>query len=467
MPIGQSERLVRRTRRRLFVVTLGLLALLVVGVGSATAVMGLAALDADVDQALRAAVVAQAAGVSGETSGNDGGEGSNGEDRTEPPETDERPPAAADTFLLVLDPSGRVVQNPSGRTIAALPDPATLAAAAAAGEDLRTIESGGHSLRLLTVPVIRNGALAGFVQGGFVLDLHDSQSRSLIVAVVTVGAMGLVAAAIITLLVTDRALGPIREGFAAQRRFVADASHELRTPAALIRANAEVLQREDLVAADGDPLLTDIIGESDRLGGLVGDLLQLSAWDEMRTTIALTRVDIAATARDTVRGAAALAAERGVLLTVDTGDETAWATADHDRIVQVFLVLIDNAVDHSPAGGPVTVRVRTTAQSVRVDVEDRGPGIPAADLERIFQPFTRLPGTTRHGSGGTGLGLAIARRIVEAHGGSIEASSPAAGGARFTVVLRALAASAGPAARAVHERSHSPVTRGPGGGEES
>ena len=252
-----------------------------------------------------------------ETLGGDGGEATNGDDGAQAPELDDRPPAAADTFMLVLDGSGKVVQNPSGRTVAGLPDATVLAAARSTGEDLRTIAAGSHSLRLLTVPVIRNGTFDGFVQGGFVLDLHDSQSQSLVVAVVTVGVMGLVAAALITLLVTGRALGPIREGFAAQRRFVADASHELRTPAALIRANAEVLQREGLVVAGGGPLLTDIIGESDRLSGLVGDLLQLSAWDEMRTTITPAPVDVAAIARDTVRGAAAMAAERGVPLAVD------------------------------------------------------------------------------------------------------------------------------------------------------
>ena len=465
MAIGQTERLVRRTRRRLFAVTLALLALLVVGVGSATAIMGLAVLDADVDHALQAAVVAQAAGLTAETFGTDG-EATNGEDGSQAPEVDERPPAAADTFLLVLDAKGRVVQNPSGRTIAGLPDSKVLAAAAAAGQDMRTIEAAGHSLRLLTLPVIRNGTTVGFVQGGFVLDLHDSQSQSLVLAIVTVGAMGLIAAALITLLVTDRALGPIRDGFAAQRRFVADASHELRTPAALIRANAEVLQRENLVEADGAPLITDIIGESDRLGGLVGDLLQLSAWDETRTTVSPTPVDIAAIARDTVRGAAAMAAERGVLVTAETGDGAAWSMADPDRIVQVLLVLIDNAVDHSPAGTRVTVRVRATDRSVAIDVEDGGPGIPATELERIFQPFTRLPGAPRHGPGGTGLGLAIARRIVEAHGGSIEASSPAGGGARFTVSLRALA-HASPDGRAGDEKSHSVVTRGAEAGDRS
>ena len=466
MAMGHSERLVRRTRRRLFAVTLGLLALLVVGVGTATAVMGLAALDADVDHALRAAVAAQAATVTSETLGGDGGEAANGDDGNQAPEPDDRPPAAADTFTLVLDGSGRVAQNPSGRTVAGLPDAAVLAAASATGEDLRTITAGSHSLRLLTVPVIRNGALIGFVQGGFVLDLHDDQSRSLVAAVVTVGALGLIAAALITLLVTGRALGPIREGFAAQRRFVADASHELRTPAALIRANAEVLQREGLVAAGGGPLLTDIVGESDRLSGLVGDLLQLSAWDEMRTTITPVPVDVAAIAGDTVRGAAAMAEERGVPLTVDGDDRAAWSMADPDRIVQVLLVLIDNAVDHSPAGAPVTVRVRSSDRSVTIEVEDGGPGIPAVELERIFQPFTRLPGTTRHGSGGTGLGLAIARRIVAAHGGSIEASSPAGGGACFTVVLPVMATT-GSAAEAADERSHTVVTRGAGAGKGS
>ena len=465
MSVDPSERLVRRTRRRLFAVTLGLLALLVVGVGSATAVMGLAVLDADVDHALRSAVAAQAAGLTTETFGTDGGEATNGEDGTQAPEVDERPPAAADTFLLVLDAKGRVVQNPSGRTVAGLPDAKVLTGAAATGEDIRTIEAGGHSFRLLTVPVVHAGAVIGFVQGGFVLDLHDSQSQSLVLAIVTVGVMGLIAAALITLLVTDRALGPIRDGFAAQRRFVADASHELRTPAALIRANAEVLERERLVEPGGAPLLTDIIGESDRLGGLVGDLLQLSAWDEMRTTVSPIRVDVAAIARDTVRGVAAMAAERGVPVTADAAD-AAWSMADPDRVVQVLLVLIDNAVDHSPAGSPVTVRVRAAARSVTIEVEDDGPGIPAGELERIFQPFTRLPGAPRHGSGGTGLGLAIARRIVEAQGGSIEASSPAGGGARFTVTLRAVAP-AGSAGRTGDEKSHSVVTREAGAGDRS
>ena len=150
--------------------------------------------------------------------------------------------------------------------------------------------------------------------------------------------------------------------------------------------------------------------------------------------------DVASVVGDTVRGATALAAERDVRLEVEPSPVEAWGLADPSRLVQLLLILLDNAVDHSPAGGTVTVRVAAHAASggaVTIDVSDEGPGIPMSERERIFVPFTRLAGTTRHGSGGTGLGLAIARRITDAHGGSIEAASPEGTGARFTVSLPA------------------------------
>jgi two-component system sensor histidine kinase CiaH len=425
--LTSTERLLRRTRLRLFVMTLALLTLLVVGVGAATAVMGMSALDADVDRALEAAVQAQVTSLNGEMP--------TGE---EAHETSETPPAVASTVILVLDPAGHVLLNRTGGSLPGLPDVAVLAAAGS-GQDIRTLRTSTGNVRVLTVAVVGDSAVVGYVQSGFDMDLHDQQSRSLVIAIVAVGILGLLGAALITLVVTGRALTPIREGFDAQRQFVADASHELRTPAALIRANAEVLEREALVAEDGRDLLVDIIAEADRLGGLVGDLLQLAAWDETTLVLARGPVDVATVARETVRGARALAAGRGVRLAVEAPGP-APADADRARLVQLLLVLVDNAIDHSPAGGEVAVRVRRVDARIVVEVDDQGPGIAAADRQRIFEPFTRLPGTTRHGSGGTGLGLAIARRIAEAHGGTIEAGSPPAGGARFTVTLPATAA---------------------------
>ena len=422
MAATATDRLLRRTRLRLFATTLALLTLLVVGVGAATIVVATSALDADLDRALEAAVRAQVAALDGELP-----------DGEEQKEGGEHSPAVSDTVLLVLDANGRVLLNRTGQALEGLPDAAALADATD-GLDVRTVATDGVEVRVLTMPVLHDGAPEGFVQGGFDLTLHDRQARSLVLAVLIVGALGLVAAAAIAYVVTGRALVPIREGFEAQRRFVADASHELRTPAALIRANAEVLEREGLVTGDGSALVSDIIGEADRLGGLVGDLLQLAAWDETTLTLSPVALDVASLAADTVRGATALAAERGVGLEMDvTGP--APAVADRDRLTQLLLILVDNAIDHSPAGETITVRVRQAGDDVVIDVDDRGPGIPPAERERIFEPFTRLSGTTRHGSGGTGLGLAIARRIVDAHGGTIRADTPAGGGARFTVTL--------------------------------
>ena len=357
MAMTSTDRLLRRTQRRLFAVTLALLALLVIGVGAATLFVGLSALDSDVDRALSAAVGAQVASLSGELPvGEEGGENA------------EHAPAVAETVVLVLDANGQVLLNRAGHPVPGMPDAAAVAGAAG-GSDFRTIDAGGSPLRLLTVPIAESGQVLGFVQAGFALGLHERQSRSLVIAVLVVGALGLLAAAIITLLVTRRALGPIRESFEAQRRFVADASHELRTPAALIRANAEVLQREDLVAPGGRDLLEDVIAEADRLGGLVGDLLQMAAWDDTSLTLDLAHVDVAEIARGTVRGATAMATERSVRLMADAPGPAA-ADADRERLVQLLLVLVDNAVDHSPPGGEVVVRVRAQAGGVTIEVDD-------------------------------------------------------------------------------------------------
>jgi two-component system sensor histidine kinase CiaH len=427
--MGTTERLLRRTRRRLFAVTMALLTLLVVGVGAATAVVALRVLDSDVDNALIDAVHGRA-----EAAISDGGHG--GPEDADAGADPDRPTGQSDTFVLLLDTSGNVVENRSNYPMIGLPDETALASAAKDGQDLRTITANGVALRLYTVPIVAEGQTLGYVQGGFVLAFHDQVARTLVLAIAAVGAVGLVAAALITLLVTGRALRPVRDGFEAQRRFVADASHELRTPAALIRANAEVLEREALVAEDGRPLVEDIVGEADRLGGLVGDLLQLAAWDEMRLVVAPVVLDAAALTADTVRGATALAAERGVHLAHDASGPVN-ARADRDRLIQLLLILLDNAVDHSPPGTTVSVSVRPAGGRVVIEVEDEGPGIPPAERERIFEPFTRLHGTTRHGSGGTGLGLAIARRITDAMQATIGVSSPEGGGARFTVVLPA------------------------------
>lgn len=420
---------------RLFVLTLGLEVLLVIGIGAATALVTLRSLDADIDRALAASVDAAVASLhdgipSGPASG----------------DSEDAVLAASDTFLLVLDSSGNVISNPSHVNLPGIPDRLGFAAAQADGRDLRTVDTGGTPVRLLTVRILPGDdeeSVNGFVQGGFVLTLHDEQSQSIASAILLAGGIGLIGAAVVTLIVTGRAFVPIRRSFDAQRRFVADASHELRTPAALIRANADVIEREGLVTDDGRPLVADIITEADRLARLVGDLLQLAATDATGIIIEPRPVDLGAVATETVRQARALASGRAVDLVIQVPTPgSAVVSGDRDRLVQLLLILLDNAFDHSPPGGTVTVDVHRAGTGVEMAIVDEGPGIPVAERERVFEPFTRLPGVRRDRSGGTGLGLAIARRIATAHQGTIQVADATGGGAAVIVTIPSVGGSA-------------------------
>ncbi|HEY5629927.1 MAG TPA: HAMP domain-containing sensor histidine kinase [Candidatus Limnocylindrales bacterium] len=417
-----TDRLLLGTRRRLFLVTFGLVATLVVGVGAATAIAGLAALDSEVDRALLATVDAAAARQPAES----GGEGG---------EVDDVSPSSADTFVLYLDASGAVISDPSRIRLVDLPNAAAVAAVrGGSAADWRTVVADGQPIRLLTVAVPSGGESgAAFVQGGFVLTLHEAQSRSLVATVVGAGAAGLLAAAVITLLVTRRALVPIRRAIDAQRRFVADASHELRTPVAIIRADAEVLQREGHLDAGGQPLAADIVEEASRLGRLVADLLTIAAAESQGLELQLVRLDLEPIVRETARRLEPLAEAHTVRVEA-TASPGVVVDGDRDRLVQLLVILLDNAIGHAPAGSAVEVAAAKGPDGIELGVRDHGPGVPEAERTRIFEPFRRAP-SGRRDRAGSGLGLAIASSIVTAHRGTIRVEDPPGGGARFVVTL--------------------------------
>jgi signal transduction histidine kinase len=263
--------------------------------------------------------------------------------------------------------------------------------------------------------------------------------------------MGIAGAGLVTLLVTQRALKPIRQAFDAERRFVAAASHELRTPVAIIRASAEVLQREGHTTPEGETLVADIVTETDRLGRLVGDLLALASAEAGAVTIDARPTELGAWLDDTARLIGPMIRSRGLRLVAEfEAAEGAVVMADPERLTQVLLVLIDNAVAHSPAGGTIHLAAaRDGSRVVAISVTDEGPGVPPALREAIFEPFARSPGDTRR-TEGSGLGLAIARQLATRQGATLVAIDPPpreAGtvpGACF--VLRLPIASAGPVA---------------------
>jgi signal transduction histidine kinase len=420
-----AARLVAATGRRLYVTSLALIALLVVGIGLTTGVAARRTLDAEVDRALHETATAAVARLDGELPATQ-----------EVAESEEVAPASADTFVLYLGPTGEIVADPSRVALPGLPVLGATSEASRVGGDLRTVNLGGVAVRLETLPIGPATNPVGFVQAGFVLTLRDAQSTSLVLAIGLVGLVGLLGAALVTVIVVRRALDPIRRSFAAQLRFVADASHELRTPAAIIRATAEVLERESLVAPEGALLVEDIVAESDRLGRLVGDLLMLSTTGSADISLEHGEVELAGLLRDAVRRVEPLAGEKRIDVVVDaTGP--AVVDGDRDRLVQLVLILVDNAIDHAPPATPVEVALRKRGGSILLSVTDQGPGIPAEERERVFEPFARLGTTSPDRRGGAGLGLAIARRIAAAHGGTVVAVAGPTGGARFEVTLPA------------------------------
>jgi two-component system OmpR family sensor kinase len=239
-------------------------------------------------------------------------------------------------------------------------------------------------------------------------------------------------------------LDRLQASFRAQERFVADASHELRTPLTAIRGNVDVLSRQarsldrGITPADLAPALDDIRHESDRMRRLLDDLLLLARSDTARDSNPLAearqeRVRLDEIAAEAVHSAGALTS--GQLLELEA-PRSVVIEGDPDRLHQLVMILLDNAIRHTPSGRRIRVAVAATADgTVRVAVRDEGEGIAAEHLPHIFERFYRADGARGRSSGGTGLGLAIAQAICHAHGGEITVASAPAQGTTFIVTL--------------------------------
>lgn len=319
----------------------------------------------------------------------------------------------------------------------ALPDRPSIAAARQGLATDARVSSANQTFAVRTEP-LRNhdGQVIGAVQVAkpiaWIADTLDRLKRLLVLA----SAVAMVLGALVALLMANKSLQPIRIAFQKQRDFVADASHELRTPLTLIRTNAEAWLRRSNGGA-GAIYARNVVDETDQLSAIVRDLTTLALADARQLRMDREPVEVSSTLRDLIEHFEPLAEQRGVKIRPDLNGGVS-VQADPNRLRQLFLILLDNAIRYSADGGEVTVGVSRRNGRVAVTVVDRGIGISSKDLPHIFDRFYRADKARSRESGGTGLGLAIAKWIAEVHRGDIEVHSAPGAGTAVTVTFPAL-----------------------------
>jgi two-component system sensor histidine kinase MprB len=359
-------------------------------------------------------------------------------------------------FAQLVLPSGRVLRRPN--TEDKLPvDERAREIAASGGENLTDMTVDGTHLRVYThaLPGDR-----GAIQLARPLDEVDRQLGRVLLVLLLVGAAGVALGAGLAALVARTALAPIgrftrrteelageadpsqriEEGggdelgrlahsfnstldslersVEAQRQLVADASHELRTPIASLRANIQTLEHDQrLPAAEREALRADIVAELDELTALVADIVELARGAKTGVPVDDVRVD------EIVAGVAARARARANGVAIEVSAEPTVVRGEPERIQRAVSNLIDNALKWSPGDGTVEVELQDGELSVR----DHGPGFAEADLPHVFDRFYRAD--SARALPGSGLGLAIVRQAVEAHGGTATAQNAPGGGA--------------------------------------
>jgi heavy metal sensor kinase len=228
----------------------------------------------------------------------------------------------------------------------------------------------------------------------------------------------------------DEMLARIESGFARERQFTADASHELRTPLTAMQTILSVVREKDRPARDYRQALDDLAEETDRLQGLVEDLLQL-ARGERGLELNRETIELAALLEDVADSLRPLAENKGLTLTCKL-PASLIVSGDVDLLIRLIVNLLDNAIKYTERG-TITLSAKETESYALIEVEDTGIGIPPEHLPHIFDRFYTVD--ISRSSNGTGLGLSIARQIVEAHGGRLEVQSEVNRGTRFTVRL--------------------------------
>ncbi|HEY2596296.1 MAG TPA: HAMP domain-containing sensor histidine kinase, partial [Chloroflexota bacterium] len=333
------------------------------------------------------------------------------------------------TFFLAIGPDNQVDFNPQQVQVGAVawPQPQS-------GGTLATVTINGEATRIFATRAPNGDTLIN----GESLEPEQAAIHTLLVVLVVGGGLGLVLSIWAAWFLSGRALIPIQSAFRRQQEFIADASHELRTPLTVLRSATDLLyqHRAEPLQVHAD-LLEDVRAEIARMQHLTQDLLTLARSDRGELQLMTAPMDLVDLTSDVVHRFGPLAAGRQQALEfhTDAAQPAIDVDVDPDRLQQVLVILVDNALKYTPEGGRVTVSVQRGSKSALVEVTDTGRGIAPEHLPRLFDRFYRADAARSRAAGGAGLGLSIARLLVEAHGSDLTLSSTVGVGTVATVRL--------------------------------
>jgi signal transduction histidine kinase len=347
---------------------------------------------------------------------------------------------SAEYSWVALDTEGRVTdRDPTAATLGTLGLPSKELAEQALEEDQEvsaTIRGPQGRVRVVSMPMREeSGEVVGVIQYARSLKGVQQTIGRLVLLLLPLGLGGLGAALFGGLYMAGRAMRPARESFEKQRAFVADASHELKTPLTLIRADTEMVLYRGHLNQEDQKLVEHSLAEIEGMGAILSDLLLVARLDADEADVATKPFDLVSVLSEEAERFGVRAADKEVHLEVQTPSELP-ARGDSKRTRQIIAVLLDNAVRFAPPGGSIAVSGRLQDRWVEASVTDTGPGISPEHLPRLFDRFYRVEASrTRSTSGGTGLGLAIARDLARAQDGDLVAENARDGGATFRLRL--------------------------------
>ncbi|WP_041275059.1 sensor histidine kinase [Desulfotomaculum nigrificans] len=335
-------------------------------------------------------------------------------------------------FYVITNAAGDITQTFSNNTRSDLKElPELVHKIFAKGKDRGDFDWHDRSYTFLKVPHKQG---PGFLVIFLSIE-RDMEVLSFLLAALSIaGILCLALAFYSSLFLADKALIPIRKSWQRQRDFVADASHELRTPLAVMQTNLElVMGNPNETVADQEIWLKNVQTEISHMTRLVEDLLLLARIDSEQQLLELSRFSLDQAIYDVIKPIIPMAETKGIKLRLEIEPQVEF-NGDEKRIKQLVVILIDNAIKHTPAGGEVALKMANRGSSVEITVSDTGEGIEPEHLEKIFERFYRID--KARSKSGTGLGLSIADWIVKSHHGSIKVKSSPGKGTTFLVMLQ-------------------------------